>query len=81
MKHCVIMFCFFSLGFLSFLLCFLYVPSPSGDPGLSGDAGPGARSIGQPALPRRRHPQSQTRVAEERNGPPAALVQTALSDW
>lgn len=53
--------------------------SPSSDPGLSRDAGPGAWHICQPSLPRRRHPKSQTTLAEERHGPAAQILQTALS--
>lgn len=53
--------------------------SPSSDPGLSGDAGPGARGVCQPPLPRRRHPESQTPLVEERHGPAAQILQTALS--
>ena len=82
MKQCVIM---FSLAphrspCLS-LLVFVCVRaiSPSSDPGLSRDAGPGARGVCQPPLPRRRHPESQTPLAEERHGPAAQILQTALS--
>lgn len=53
--------------------------SPSSDPGLSRDTGSGARRICQPPLPRRRHPKSQTPLAEEWHGSAAEILQTALS--
>lgn len=53
--------------------------SPSSDPGLSRDAGPGAWCICQPPLPRRRHPKSQTPLVEEWHGPAAQILQTAVS--
>lgn len=52
--------------------------SPPSDPGLPRDAGPGAWRVCQPPLPRRRHPEPQLGVAEERSGAAATILQTAL---
>lgn len=78
MKHCVIMFSLAALPVHVLVFVCVCASSPSSDPGLSGDAGPRARRICQPALPRRRHPKSQTPLAEERHGPATQILQTAL---
>lgn len=79
MKQCVIMFSLAALPVCVFGFVCVCASSPSSDPGLSRNAGSGARCICQPPLPRRRHPKSQAPLAEERHGPAAQIVQTALS--
>ena len=80
MKQCVIIFSLAPVPCPCLCLCWsVCASSPSSDPGLSRDAGPGTRCLRQPPLPRRRHPESQAPLAEERHGPAAKIQQTAFS--
>lgn len=72
----------YNYNFTSFLFSLsvsVCVSSSSSDPGLSGDAGSRTRCVCQSSLPCRRHPKSETPVAEEWHGLTAEIQQTALS--